>query len=100
MEIDRKTRNPHRAKVTIDMIHVLICVGIIVLAFFGFADSQENMNLFSVIFGLASVLNFMNGILHLGRRKGRKKQLASGIFLCFLGALLLGLAVLSAVVFW
>lgn len=100
MEIERKTRNPHRAKVTIDMIHVLICVGIIVLAFFGFADPKENMRLFSIIFALASVLNFMNGLLHLKRRNGRKKQLASGIFLCLLGMLLLGLAVLSAVVFW
>lgn len=100
MEIERKTRNPHRAKVTIDMIHVLICVGIIILAVFGFVNPRENMKLFSIIFGLAAALNFMNGILHLKRRKGRKKQWASGIFLCLLGVLLLGLAVLSAVVFW
>ncbi|MCI8515126.1 MAG: hypothetical protein HFI93_10970 [Lachnospiraceae bacterium] len=100
MEIDRRKKNPHRAKLTIDMIHVLICVAIIVLAVFGFADPRENMKLFSAVFVLASALNFMNGILRLRQRNGRKKPIVSGIFLCILGIFLLGLAILSAVVFW
>jgi uncharacterized membrane protein HdeD (DUF308 family) len=100
MEIDRKTRNPHRTKLTIDMIHVLICLGIIVLAVLGFIHPRENMKLFSAIFALASVLNFINGVPRLRQKRGGKGQKISGIFLCAVGLVLLGLAVLSAVAFW
>ena len=100
MEIDRRTKNPHRTKATMDLIHIVICLAIVVLAVFAFAAPRENMHLFSAIFALAAVLNFLNGVPRLKRGRGTRGRVLSGIFLCVIGVLLLGMAVLSAVVFF
>ncbi|MBR5474586.1 MAG: hypothetical protein IKU83_04140 [Lachnospiraceae bacterium] len=100
MEIKRKTKNPHKRNSTIDLLHVIICVVIVALAVIGFMNPTENMKLFALIFALAAVLNFINGIPHLKRVRGAKSRLASGLFLCLVGVILLGMAVVSLVVFW
>ena len=100
MEINRKTRNPHRRNATIDLIHVVICVAVVALAVISFLNPTGNMKLFAVIFALASVLNFVNGVPRLKRVRGVKSCVASGIFLCLVGVALLGLAIVSVIAFW
>ncbi len=100
MEINRKTRNPHRRNATIDLIHVVVCVAIVALAVISFWNPTENRRLFAIIFALASVLNFVNGVPRLKHVRGAKSRLASGLFLCLVGVALLGLAVVSVIAFW
>lgn len=100
MEINRKTKNPHRRNATIDMIHVVVCLAIVALAVIGFLKPVENMKLFSVIFALAAALNFVNGVPRLKQVRGAKSRVVSGLFLCLVGVALLGLAVVSLIAFW
>ena len=100
MEINRKTRNPHKRNSTIDLIHVVICVAVVVLAVIGCFNPAENMKLFALVFALASALNFINGVPRLKRVRGVKSRVASGLCLCLVGVALLGLAAVSLVAFW
>ena len=100
MEMNRRMKNPHRANTTIDLLHIVICVAIIVLAVLGFLKPAENMKLFCVIFALASVLNFINGVPRLKRVRGQQGRFFSGLFLCAVAVVLLVLAVVSAIAFW
>ena len=100
----RKRRNPHMTAVAMDASHVLLCIGIVVLAVVIFLNPQQFQYLFPLVFGLAAVMQFLHGVPKIiayrqshGVEKGR---LAGGILLCGLGVILIVVAVVSGVTIW
>ena len=82
----------------LDALHVFVGVAVTVLAVFAFLSPEEHPLFFSLIFGLAGLLAFANGLVRLSAlgRAHRKKGTAFAII--FLGVLLLMLCAISAVV--
>ena len=87
-----------------DAAHVILCVGIVVLAVIIFLNPEQFQYLFPIVFGLAALMQFLHGIPKLvayrqshGTETGR---LVSGLLLCGLGVLLIVVAAVSGVTIW
>ena len=82
----------------LDALHVFVGVAVTVLAVFAFLSPEEHPLFFSLIFGLAGLLALANGQVRFTalRRAHRKK--GSAVVVMLLGAILLGLCAVSAVV--
>ena len=90
--------------VAMDTAHVILCIGIVVLAVIIFLNPEQFQYLFPVVFGLAAVMQFLHGVPKIlayrqshGADTGR---LAAGILLCGLGAILIAVSVVSGVTIW
>ncbi len=84
---DRK-RNPRKLIFTLDAVHLLVGIAVVVLAVIAFLSPEEHAVFFPAIFFLAAFLSLMNGIVRLrmsGRDTGKKLkgalELLSGVFL-------------------
>ncbi len=100
----RRRRNPHMTAVAMDAAHVILCIGIVVLAVIIFLNPAQFQYLFPIVFCLAAVMQFLHGVPKIlayrqshGADKGR---LVAGILLCGLGAILIAIAVISGVTIW
>lgn len=96
----RKSRNPHRRQLMIDLAHIVIGCAAVAIAVFSFLDLDNRMHLFPFVFALAALLNFINGIPRLGGNFRRNPQLKSGIFMMVVGTALLAFAAASAYTLW
>lgn len=84
----------------LDVIHVVICLVIILLAVLSFLNAENNLFFFPVVFMLAAFLNLLNGWVKI-KQSGRDKRLKfGGAGLMLLGAALVVLAVVSAFSIW
>lgn len=92
------------AGVMLDGAHVILCMGIVVFAVIIFLNPTQFQHFFPVVFGLAAIMQFLHGapkILVYRQSHGAERgKLIAGILLCLLGAILLGVAVVSAVTIW
>ena len=95
-----KKRGGKTSAFALDMIHIVTGVLIVGLAVLAFLNPEDNMILFPVIFLLAGVLNFLNGLERFRLGRGQKKKRASGAVLMGVGIVLLLLCVISAVTIW
>ena len=100
----KKRRNPHMTAVVMDAAHVILCIGIVVLAVIIFMNPEQFQYLFPVVFALAAVMQFLHGIPKIlayrqshGMEKGR---LVAGVLLCGLGVILMLVAAVSGVTIW
>lgn len=84
----------------LDVVHVVIGILVVVLAILAFLNPEDNMILFPVIFLLASILNFINGIDRYQNGRGQRKTQLSGMVLMAVGVVLLLLCIISAVTIW
>ena len=100
----RKRRNPHMSALLLDAAHVILCLGIVVLAVVIFLNPTKFQNLFPAVFGLAAAMQFLHGIpkilVYRQSHGAEKGHLLAGILLCVLGIILMGVAVVSGVTIW
>lgn len=88
-----------------DFIHVILCLGVVVIAVIIFLNPTQFVRLFPMVFLLAAGMQFLHGIPKIvsSRRHHRaedRRQMAAGIVICVLGVVLAGLATVSAVTTW
>lgn len=100
MHGNRRNRNPRSGQLLVDVVHILICVLIVILAVLTFLDPAGHTMVYPVIFFLAAVLNGIEAAGKLKRNNRGKKQLAAGISFSFMTAVLLVLTAVSAVSVW
>ena len=94
----RGKRNPHNKKLRMDLVHVIVCVGIVGVATAAFLDLERRYILFPVVFFLAALLNILNGVSRLRNTRGEDASFVSGIAMCIVGALLFLLTIVSGYV--
>ena len=100
MHGNRRNRNPRFGQLLVDVVHILICVLIVILAVLTFLDPAGHTMVYPVIFFLAAVLNGIEAAGKLKRNNRGKKQLAAGISFSFVAVILLVLTVVSASSVW
>ena len=93
----RKVRSE---SVALDVMHVLIGVTVVVLAFISFIDPEDNLIFFPVIFFLAAILNLVTGNYRMGHNKRSRRQKLSALLQMLFGILLMALAIISAASIW
>jgi hypothetical protein len=77
---DRK-HNPRKLIFTLDAVHLLVGIAVVVLAVIAFLSPEEHAVFFPAIFFLAAFLSLMNGIVRLrmsGRDTGKKTEGGTG----------------------
>lgn len=95
--MEAKKRNPRTANFLLDLFHIIIGIGIVVMAVLCFMNPVEYELLFTVIFLLAAVLNITNGISRLKESSHKRTSMVSGILFLLFGVLLALLAVVCAI---
>lgn len=100
MRGNHRYKNPRSGQLLVDVLHVLICVLIVILAVLAFLDPAGHIMVYPVIFFLAAVLNGIEAAGKLKRNNRGKKQLVAGISFSFLTVVLLALTAVSAVSVW
>lgn len=88
-----------------DFAHVILCLGVVVIAVIIFLNPPQFVRLFPLVFALAAGMQFLHGIPKIlaSRKRHRAEdrgQLAAGIAICILGVILAGLAIASAITTW
>ncbi|HJC46681.1 MAG TPA: TMEM134 family protein [Candidatus Lachnoclostridium pullistercoris] len=99
MQIEKK-RGPKNGAMVLDVLHVALGLMIVILGVLTFLNPENHMLFFPVIFFLGGVLNLADGFYT--RRlavRGRKNRRAGWVTL-LVGALLVGVSVLSALSIW
>ena len=100
MLLQNGRRNARLSSFILDIVHIVIGCLIALLAVLAFWDPDRNKVLFPFIFLLGSVLYLITGIIQ-ARNCGRvRRRKVMAVTVVALGALLLVLAVLSAVSIW
>ena len=87
---------------TLDMVHIVLGVVIIVMAVMAFINPDENMVLFPLIFMAAATLKIMCGIAvirNVGSDHDRKIRFR-GFLQILAGVVILGIGIVSAVSIW
>lgn len=100
MRSNHRNKNPRSGQLLVDVIHILICILIVILAVLAFLNPAEHTMVYPVIFFLAAVLNVIEAAGKLKRDNRGKKQLAAGVSFSFVAAVLLVLTAVSAVSVW
>lgn len=92
--------NPRNIAMILDLIHIVVGILVIVCAVLAFVDPERNRLMFPLIFGLASFLNGVNGIVRI-RYGGRdRKKRISGIGLCVAASGLFLISLISMISIW
>ncbi|HIZ44242.1 MAG TPA: hypothetical protein H9672_05925 [Firmicutes bacterium] len=102
MYMNRTKKNPYTRQTLFDGLSVVAGIAVIATGVFTFVNPERYAYLFPVIFILAAVFQFLLAMPRLRKHYGKKngKRKAAGIGLCAAGAVLLILAVVSAVCLW
>lgn len=95
-----KKRSGQSSAFMLDTAHVVTGILIVLLAILAFLNPEDNMILFPVIFLLAAILNFLNGLDRVRKGRGQKKIKMSGFTLMTIGGALFILCIVSAVTIW
>lgn len=97
-----KKRNPRNEALTLDLIHIVIGLLVVVCAVLVFIDPERNQVIFPFIFWLAALLNSINAWVRLrGWSRSRdKRRKAAGVLLVFAALLLAAVGVVSALSMW
>ncbi len=87
---------------TLDMVHIVIGIIIVVMAVFAFISPTENMVLFPLIFFTAAALKLTCGITAItdARREHERAVRLQGVLQLLAGLVILVIGVLSAVSVW
>lgn len=96
MYINRKSKNPRRFPIFVDIIHIIICIVIVVLTVLLFLNPEKNQILFPVVFFLATLLNALNAVVKWKAENTRGGHLVSTFFFGIVAALLFVLTIISA----
>lgn len=100
MRGNHRNKNPRSGQLLVDVVHVLICILIVILAVLAFLDPAGHTMVYPLIFFLAAALNGIEAVGKLKRNNRGKKQLAAGISFSFVAVILLVLTVVSASSVW
>ena len=93
----RKVRGTSMA---LDTMHIIIGIGVVVMASVSFINPEENMFFFQVIFLLAALLNLATGRYKFKRSKRDQRKKAAAVFQMAFGGALIVLAAISAIRIW
>ncbi len=85
---------------TLDLIHIIFCIIILVMAVLAFLKPSENMMLFPLIFFLAAVLRLLDAFFLFRKISHEKKKKKKAVFELTVGILILILALMSAMTIW
>ena len=96
----QRGRSGRRGGVLLDMVHLAVGIGIVILAVLSFMDPEGNQVLFPLVFLLAALLNAVNGTFEFKVRGRSKKKLGAAIWQLGLAAVLAVLAILGALSSW
>ena len=100
MRGNHRTKNPRSGQLLVDVLHILICILIVILAVLAFLNPAGHTMVYPVIFFFFSLLNGIEAAGKLKRNNRGKKQLAAGISFSLMTAVLLVLTAVSAVSVW
>ena len=100
MRGNHRTKNPRSGQLLVDVLHILICILIVILAVLAFLNPAGHTMVYPVIFFLSFLLNGIEAAGKLKRNNRGKKQLAAGISFSLMTAVLLVLTAVSAVSVW
>ena len=96
--INAAGRQPSR---TLDMVHIIIGIVIVVMAVMAFIDPTENMVLFPLIFLAAAILKIVSGVnTILNAKRAHEHTSPQGTIELVVGILIAALGVVSAVSVW
>lgn len=100
MHTNRKSKNPRTYQMMVDVLHVLICICIVVLAVLAFLNPAEYQVVYPIIFFLAAVLNAIEASSKLRRDNKGKNHKAASFGFGLVALVLLILTVVSAMSVW
>lgn len=95
--MNKKRFTEYRAEVLVDILHLVSCAAVIVLAVLIFLYPDRREILYPIIFGMAALLNFTNIYLNLRSRTAGRGSFAQVIGFLIAGLFFLALTILSAV---
>lgn len=97
-----KSFNPNRLKTFTDIGYVVVALAVIILTVIAIIDPDQHVRLFTFVFILAAVLNFMSGIplLRSSSNNTKKRTKVKGFFFCIAAMVLLLFAVVTILAFW
>lgn len=96
MYINRKSKNPRRFPIFVDIFHIIICIVIAVLTVLLFLNPEKYKIFFPVVFFLATLLNAVSAVVKWKTESARGGHLVSAIFFGIIAALLFVLTIVSA----
>ncbi len=96
----KKNKNPYSKQIVANTIYVLIAILIVACGVYSLFIGEDGRRLYPIVFILAAVLNFTNGIPKLFGDVRNKKRKISGIVICLFGLVLIGIAAVMARVVW
>lgn len=82
----------------LDVLHVFVGIMVTMLVVFAFLSPEEYPFFFSLILGLAGLLTLVNGQVRFTVLRRAHREKGSVVVVILLGAILLGLCAVSAVV--
>lgn len=100
MYINRKSKNPRRFPIFVDIVHIVICILIAVLTVMLFLNPEKNQILFPAVFFLATILNAVSAAVKWKAENARGGHLVSAIFFGIIAVLLFVLTIVSAMSVW
>lgn len=100
MFAQEKKRNPRNDAMMLDLLHIVVGILVVVCAVLAFVNPEKNQILFPVIFGLAALLNGVNGYHRLAESGRDKKKKIGAAALCVIAGLLLAVGIISGVSIW
>jgi len=92
--------SPRKEGLFLDGVHILLGLGVIVMAVLAIIDPGKNKKLFPVVFALASGINLFTARFEYRMYPRDKKKLASAVIYGLTGILMLALFVVSAISIW
>lgn len=100
MYINHKNKNPRRFSIFVDVFHIVVCIGIVVLAVLLFLNPEENKIFFPIVFFLAMLLNAVTAVAKWKTDSLRGGRVFSVIFFGIVAAALFILTIVSAMSVW
>ncbi|MCI8403150.1 MAG: hypothetical protein HFI38_13855 [Lachnospiraceae bacterium] len=104
MHTRKKNRNPHMTGFLLDLTHIVLCVGVVVLAVMIFLNPVRYRQFFPLVFLASSLMQFLHGVpkivVYRKNHGADRKVLAVGVGICILGVILAALAAVSAITIW
>lgn len=95
-----RTRNPYSKQIIANTIYVVIAILIVICGVYALITGEAGRIFYPIVFLLAAILNFTDGIPRLFGDVRNKKRKITGVALCMLGVVLVAVAAVIARAVW
>ena len=95
-----RTRNPYSKQIIANTIYVVIAILIVICGVYALIVGEAGRIFYPIVFLLAAVLNFTDGIPRLFGDVRTRQRKITGVILCIIGLVLIAVAAVIARVVW